>query len=361
PPQPQLGFGADYVGMPALQHAFDHFWADSPGPGGIGLQQRYAAAWAHVARWFAGNPHVLGYELMNEPWPGTIWSSCAQTQGCPTFDTGPFASFYRLMIGAVRRIDRRTMIWYEPQVLFNNGSNTNLPALGDSRLGFAFHDYCLQHDFGGGSSGCATFDDMVFANALAHVTKTGDAVMETEFGATTDPTIHVPAVQRADKNMVSWLEWAYCGCKDPTTSGPGAEQAIVLDPSKPPRGSNLNLPTLRILVEPYPQMISGTPLSWGYDSSTKAFSFRYSTARASGHGRFVPGTLTAVATPRLVYGRGYAAQVSGGAVVSSRGAGTLVIAACRGARTITVSVRPAGRSRGSCRPLARAGRRRGSR
>ncbi len=259
PPEPQLGFGADYIGMPALQHAFDHFWANSPGPGGVGLQDRYAAAWAHVARWFAGNPHVLGYELMNEPWPGSIWSTCAQTQGCPTFDAGPFASFYRLVIGSIRRVDRRSLIWYEPQVLFNYGSNTNLPALGDARLGFGFHDYCLQFDFGGGTSSCQTFDDTVFANALARVAKTGDALLETEFGATTNPQILVPAVQRADRNMVSWLEWAYCGCNDPTTSGPGAQQAIVLDPSKPPRGSNLNLPTLRILVEPYPQLVAGTP------------------------------------------------------------------------------------------------------
>ena len=70
PPQPQLGFGGDYVGMPALQRAFDHFWENSPGPGGVGLQDRYAAAWRHVAAFFGGNPDVLGYELMNEPWPG---------------------------------------------------------------------------------------------------------------------------------------------------------------------------------------------------------------------------------------------------------------------------------------------------
>ena len=112
---------------------------------------------------FAGNPSVLGYEVMNEPWPGSIWSSCAQTQGCPTFDTGPFAAFYHRTIGAIRRADRRSLIWYEPQVLFNYGSNTNLPPLGDPRLGFAFHDYCLQHDEGGGTDTCQTFDDTVFA------------------------------------------------------------------------------------------------------------------------------------------------------------------------------------------------------
>ncbi|HUZ30373.1 MAG TPA: cellulase family glycosylhydrolase, partial [Solirubrobacteraceae bacterium] len=59
PAEPKLGFGADYVGMPALSHAFDHFWANSPGPGGVGLQDRYAAAWRDVATRFAGNRNVL--------------------------------------------------------------------------------------------------------------------------------------------------------------------------------------------------------------------------------------------------------------------------------------------------------------
>jgi endoglycosylceramidase len=354
--------------MPALQRAFDHFWANSPGPGGIGLQDRYAAAWEHVAERFAGNPSVLGYEIMNEPWPGSIWPSCAQTQGCPTFDTGPFAAFYHRAIGAIRRADRRMLIWYEPQVLFNYGSNTNLPALGDPRLGFAFHDYCLQHDEGAGATSCPTLDDTVFSNALARVAKTGDALLETEFGATMDAQVLVPAVQRADRDMVSWLEWAYCGCSDPTTSGPGAQQAIVLDPRKPPTGSNLNLPTLRILVEPYPQLVSGTPVSWGFAPATKTFTLRYSTARANGHGRFPAGSVTEIATPALVYGGRYSVGVSGGAIVSRRGASVLRVAACRAAQAVSVTVRPGGRNRSSCRPGpsgrvpgAPAGRRRGSR
>jgi endoglycosylceramidase len=363
PAEPKLGFGADYVGMPALSHAFDHFWANSPGPGGVGLQDRYAAAWREVATRFAGNRNVLGYEVMNEPWPGTIWPSCAQTQGCPTFDTGPFQSFYRLVIKSIRAADRRTLIFYEPQVLFNYGSNTNLPALGDPRLAFAFHDYCLQHDESHQSSTCPTFDDLVFKNAVTHADQTGDGLMETEFGATTDPQVLGPAIQRADQNMVSWVEWAYCGCKDPTTSGPGAEQAIVIDPAKPPRGSNLQLPTLKFLVEPYPQLISGTPLSWGFDQSTRTFNLRYSTVQVGGGRRFRTGAHTEVAAPAMVYAGRYSARATGAAVVSRPGASVLVLAACRGARTVSVTVSPSkyARSRGSCRPPAHAKPRPGSR
>src|SRR5690606_39149555 len=77
PAAPRNGFPANYVGMPALNRAYDHFWANAPGPGGVGLQDRYAAAWRHVAARFGDHPAILGYDLLNEPWPGGAWESCA--------------------------------------------------------------------------------------------------------------------------------------------------------------------------------------------------------------------------------------------------------------------------------------------
>lgn len=66
-PNPRNGFPLNYLTNPALQHANDEFWANAPGPGGVGLQARYAAAWRHVARTFRTVRGVLGYELLNEP------------------------------------------------------------------------------------------------------------------------------------------------------------------------------------------------------------------------------------------------------------------------------------------------------
>jgi endoglycosylceramidase len=153
--------------------------------------------------------------------------------------------------------------------------------------------------------------------------------------------------------MVPWLEWAYCGCSDPTTSGPGDKQAIVRDPAKPPTGTNLVDPTLHALVEPYPQVVAGTPSSWGFDPSTKTFSLRFSTARASAPAqRFATGSLTEIATPSLVYGGSYGARVTGGAVVSKPGAPVLQVAQCHGAQSIAVTVSPTGASHGSCSPAS---------
>jgi endoglycosylceramidase len=91
---------------------------------------------------------------------------------------------------------------------------------------------------------------------------TGEALLLTEFGATDNAPYLRDVVARSDRLMVPWIEWAYCGCSDPTTTGPGTKQAIVVDPAKPPTGSNVVLGTLRALVEPYPQLIAGTPRGW---------------------------------------------------------------------------------------------------
>jgi endoglycosylceramidase len=53
-----------------VQTALDHFWANSPAPDGVGLQDHYAKAWQFVAARFKDEPAVLGYDLMNEPFPG---------------------------------------------------------------------------------------------------------------------------------------------------------------------------------------------------------------------------------------------------------------------------------------------------
>ena len=56
---------------------------------------------------------------------------------------------------------------------------------------------------------------------------------------------------------------------------------------------------------------------------------------------FPSGSVTQIATPRLSYPDGYAAQVSGGKVVSRSGARVMRVASCPGASEVSVKVAPA--------------------
>ena len=43
-----------YITSPAIQRAFDNFWANTPASDGVGIQEHYARAWRHVAKRYAG-------------------------------------------------------------------------------------------------------------------------------------------------------------------------------------------------------------------------------------------------------------------------------------------------------------------
>jgi endoglycosylceramidase len=341
PNSPDLGFPGNYLGMPAVQHAFDHLWADSPGPGGVGLQERYAAAWGHVARRFTRADRVVGYDLFNEPWPGTTWASCVSPQGCPAFDA-QLGAMQAKSIKAIRAGDRRHLVWYEPNVLFNQGFQpTKLPDFRDPRAGMSFHAYCL----GGPADSCAQGERGALSNALSRSAATGDAAMLTEFGATPDTDTLSRIADEADASMMPWVEWAYCGCNDPTTSSnPPSGQAVVIDPSRPPRGANVVAPTLGALSRPYPQVVAGTPKSFSFNTSNQLFRMQYSTRKASGRGSFKTGSCTQVFVPALHYAHGYRVRANGARVISRPGAGILELASKRGAKAVRVTVTPAARA-----------------
>jgi len=333
-PNPRNGFPANYLTNPALQHAFDHFWANDPGPGGVGLVRRYANAWRHVARQFRGSDGVLGYDLLNEPWPGSVWQPCVNPAGCPSFDTGPLAAMTRKTTAAIRRVDRRHIVWQEPNVLFDFGAQTHLPRIG-ANSGFSFHDYCLDNS----APSCPTTEAVAFDNADAEAVKTDRALMLTEFGATNDRPRIEHMVDLADQHMVSWMWWAYCGCDDPTTSGPGNVQAIVKDPRKPPSGSNVLHRKLALLDRPYPQVVAGTPTSFGYDRDSGSFRFAY--AARTPAGKVLPRrSKTTVYVPRRHYPDGYRVRAAGAKVTSKPGARYLVLERKKGAPHVTLTVTP---------------------
>ncbi len=61
-----------YLSSAAVQTAFDRFWENAPAPDGIGLQDHLAGVWRSVAARFGHLAWVVGYDLLNEPFPGSL-------------------------------------------------------------------------------------------------------------------------------------------------------------------------------------------------------------------------------------------------------------------------------------------------
>jgi endoglycosylceramidase len=337
-PNPSLGFPWNYFGNPAEDHAWDAFWTNVK-VDGIGLQQHYANAWAHVAARFRGVANVLGYEVMNEPWPGTLYQTCAIPGiGCPAFDQNVLTPFYRRVVSAIRTVDPTTTVWVEPNVLFSNFDAEHVASINDPHIGWSFHDYCGTASIGLGTQECSLLDQGTISAARVYSTLHHVPWLMTEFGATDDLGNLSEMTALADKNRVGWLEWAYSG-NDKTSSSPNG-QALVLDPSQPPTGANVNTAKLAVLAEPYPQAVAGTPTAWSFTNGV--FALTYSTTRVSNPLlRFPAGSRTDISTPAIEFPAGYTVSVTGGRVVSPPNATTLTIASNPGATTIKVSVLPA--------------------
>lgn len=346
PNAPLVGFPNNYLANAALNRAFDNFWANTPGPGGVGIGDRFAQAWKHVAARFAGEP-IMGYDLLNEPWPGNGWQQCANTAGCPEFDQGRFADFYRRTLAAVRESDKQHLVFYEPAVVWNFGAGTLLPDFEDPQVAMSWHVYCLTPTAGPNAAACAEAERLPFQNAQARTESTGDPSIVTEFGATEDLADIKRVAAYADEFKLGWQYWHYCGCNDPTTQGPGETQAIVKDPAKPPAGDNLKNAKIDVLVRPYPQLIAGTPKAWKFDADSKVFDLEYSTAPARG-GAPTGRPVTEVFVPKRHYPSGYAVSADGAGIASPAGDQILELRACPGAKEVKVRVERTGSSSIGC-------------
>ena len=344
PALPQVGFPGNYFAMPALQRAYDHFWANDPAPDGIGLQDHYARAFRRVAKRFRRAPFVLGYDLLNEPFPGTPWLLCANPIGCPTLDADPLGEFTERVVDRIRHVDRTTLAFYEPWVTFDFGADTSHPDTGDANAAMSYHVYCLPAGLGAGTlplvgDACEVEEDLVYANADDHAEGTGDALLLTEFGATDDLEVIDRVANLADDHMVGWQYWHYCGCGEPTSQVSADVQALVKDPRRPPRGSNVKRAKLKVLERPYPRVVAGTPTAYSWDAGAKAFELEYSTALPDG--RRAPRRLeTEVYVPRIHFRSGYRAQVDGASASRRAGGRVLALRRERGAEAIHLSLEP---------------------
>lgn len=314
------GFPGYYTSDPAVQAAFESFWQGADGPGGVSLEQRAAGILGAVASAVASDRRVLGYDMLNEPWPGTTWQAClSNPDGCPALDRSGLDRYYAKAVAAIRAHDTRHLVFAEPYVLFNFGLSTTHVALpsGEKDGGLSFHMYTASpHD-----------EPAVLDHAVAWSHSSGGALLETEFGATTDTATIDRMIGEADRALVPWIFWAFDG-------------DVVRSLAEPPSGSNLVASTVAAIVRPHPVAVAGTPVASTYDTTTRTMHFTWSTEGPGGR-RYSAATPTLFNVPGSLYPAGYHVDVVGGRVVGPRHQ-ALAVDAARGVSSVSVTVSPNG-------------------
>ncbi len=273
---------------------------------------------------------------MNEPWPGTDWSSCVT--GCPDLEQQLLAPFYARMTEAVRSVDGRRPVYVEPFTLFNFGSaDTTLPGAASPNA-LATHAYGLD----------AAANASVMDRSLAAANRDGAPVIVTEWGDSNDPVFLDPFSDQFDARLLSWLYWSYNG-------------RIVGDSNQPLVPPNLDLFALAALARPYPTVTNGTPTRLAFDSATTTMDFEFSTTRPDGKPA-AHWAHTVITVPELRYPRGYTVTATGADVTSHPCARAATLRNRPGATTVSVHVRageqlPALSPRRVSSPASRSGTR----
>ncbi len=233
--------------QPAVIHSFDHFFQDAD------LQDRYEQAWLTLANRFRDEPAVLGYDLMNEPYPGS--------EPLGDFESGTLTAFSDRLSHAIHAVDADAWVFYEPVAFTANmGLPSAIGVLTDERVAYFPHFYQLDVHEGGAYSGDTSFMELWKANRIAEASRQKAPLLLGEFGASADGAGHVEYLKdvtaMADAAGAGWTYWSYdredgsFGFIDSS----GAEKA-----------------QLEALVRVYPERIAGKPVSFSYDPDARVF------------------------------------------------------------------------------------------
>ncbi len=255
-------YGGIREASPAVAQAFTNFWRDRAGPDGTGIQQHLVQVWAWLARNFADEPAVAGYDLLNEPHPGFLPVVTAITE---------LGRYYDRAIEAIRDAEEAAggfhhIVFFEPIGTWSatGAAPPVQPAFTDDpNIVFAPHLYAgsltVTPDFG-------IADGYRAANAAAAGYRT--TFWGGEWGWFGDPQRDADEVARfaqlQDEYAVggAWWSWRQA-CGDPhQIRAPGRRPARI-SPSlvryRCPGNVELGVPEpfATILSRPYPRAAPG--------------------------------------------------------------------------------------------------------
>lgn len=249
-------------------------------------QQHFVDAWHHVAARLAGEPAVIGFDVLNEP----AWGTYPIFQ----FERDRLGPLYGSVVETVRRAAPDWVAFLEPGGSRNVGIATGFIApFPFPNVMYSPHSYDASAESGNG------FDPTHRAKILESVGElAGEAqalnagLWIGEYGGMTS-TAGITDYMTAQYDAAGMfaggtMYWSFSSGDYGMIGDDGLAKPVLLD----------------VLVRPYPELVAGDPISYAFDPASSTFTFAYTPDR----GAVLP---TELVVPDRVYPHGYRVDCGG--------------------------------------------------
>ena len=232
---------------------------------GSSMQDAFVNFWAESSQRWKDHPGILGYELINEPFPGNVVfdPSLLLPGVAGKKNLQPF--YHSLARDGIRQYDKERLIFYEPVtwgMLFAHGvvgsGFTKVPGGNEykDRSVLSYHYYCSS--LGGDQKICNDLvGPQIMNTVLEDVCQTGGSTFMTEFGGLSADSCTSgecsAVMDLADQYLQSWMLWPGITTHD----GVATEEYQA------------------ILSRSYARAIAGTPECMRYETDSGDFVLRF--------------------------------------------------------------------------------------